>query len=155
MDSDEDWFHHSNKSKARISTKFKCRFCAAFFSDELLSAVHSESCVARLSAFLASDGRIKFACMVGESYLNPMDRPRTNDKMNLLSSKVCRDVFDGQSELSEHEQLHIYPGGFGCTVCNATFMSDRDRVRHTEAVHKVCETSPGFRNDIFSFSHNL
>lgn len=51
--------------------------------------------------------------------------------------KVCRDVFDNPTELSEHEQLHKYPGGFACAICEETFSNETDRVHHTENVHKV------------------
>lgn len=50
---------------------------------------------------------------------------------------MCRDVFDNPTELSKHEQLHKYPGGFACAICEETFSSETDCVHHTENVHKV------------------
>lgn len=50
---------------------------------------------------------------------------------------MCRDVFDDPTELTQHEQLHKFPGGFACVICNETFLSESDCIRHTEDIHKV------------------
>lgn len=53
--------------------------------------------------------------------------------------QVCRDVFDAPNDLDQHERRHKHPGGFGCSVCNETFLREQDRVRHCEDVHQVNE----------------
>lgn len=73
MDSDEEWSRDGFTKKSIFSAKNKCQFCSAFSIDELSSAVHSEKCVARLSAFMASDGQIKFACMVSAVHFYQSD----------------------------------------------------------------------------------
>lgn len=62
MDWNEKW--SDNRQKKSPKTKTKCKFCEAVFTDDVLRLMHAENCMVRLSAFLASDGRIKFACMV-------------------------------------------------------------------------------------------
>lgn len=96
-------------------TKTKCKFCAAVFTGDVLCLLHGDNCVSGCLYFwLAMDDKNEFQLL-----------------------KICRDVFDSSIELGEHEHLHEFPGGFAVTICSETFMSETDRVRHTEHVHEV------------------
>lgn len=61
-------------------------------------------------------------------------------------------MFYSPIELSVHEHLHEFPGGFACTICSETFMSETDCVRHTEDVHEVIVIHFIFCSPLFTLS---
>lgn len=118
----------SSNSRAESRDKHpanrKCQFCAAFFIDVESYAEYTDKCVARLSALLTTYGRVKFVSVHSVGV--------RDDGINLSRCRYA--ATSSQYSRCNQDQLHKYPGGFGCTVCSETFLTETNRIRRTEDV---------------------